>query len=84
MEGSHETLNLGKGSQDKDKKNVKEDEAIVWGLEGRSSEFTIYDFSQVLEATDNFSEENKLGHGGFGSVYKVTVEQYIPLGVHIM
>jgi len=30
----------------------------------------IYDFSQVLEATDNFSEENKLGQGGFGPVYK--------------
>jgi len=53
----------GKGSQDKTKMNMKEDETIVWGLEGRSSEFMIYDFSQVLEATDNFSEENKLGQG---------------------
>ena len=43
--------------------NMKEDETIVWGLEGRSSEFMIYDFSQVLEATANFSEENKLGQG---------------------
>ncbi|OEL18971.1 Cysteine-rich receptor-like protein kinase 19, partial [Dichanthelium oligosanthes] len=50
--------------------NALEDEALIWGLEGRSSEFTIYDFSQVLEATDNFSEENKLGQGGFGPVYK--------------
>ena len=48
-----------------------EDEALIWGLEARSSEFTIYDFSQVLEATDNFSEANKLGQGGFGPVYKV-------------
>ena len=53
--------------------NMKEDETIVWGLEGRSSEFMIYDFSQVLEATTNFSEENKLGQGGFGPVYKVRV-----------
>ncbi|GJN25634.1 hypothetical protein PR202_gb13487 [Eleusine coracana subsp. coracana] len=59
-----------KGSQDKTKMNMKEDETIVWGLEGRSSEFMIYDFSQVLEATANFSEENKLGQGGFGPVYK--------------
>ncbi|KAG2558593.1 hypothetical protein PVAP13_8NG277600 [Panicum virgatum] len=59
-----------KGSQDKTKMNMKEDGTIVWGLEGRSSEFMIYDFSQVLEATDNFSEENKLGQGGFGPVYK--------------
>ncbi|KAB8114452.1 hypothetical protein EE612_053863, partial [Oryza sativa] len=50
--------------------NADEDEALIWGLQGRNSEFTVYDFSQVLEATDNFSEENKLGQGGFGPVYK--------------
>ncbi|XP_066162483.1 G-type lectin S-receptor-like serine/threonine-protein kinase At4g03230 isoform X2 [Oryza sativa Japonica Group] len=50
--------------------NTQEDEALIWGLEGRSSEFTVYDFSHVLEATGNFSEENKLGQGGFGPVYK--------------
>ncbi|XP_039822073.1 G-type lectin S-receptor-like serine/threonine-protein kinase At1g11410 [Panicum virgatum] len=50
--------------------NVKEeDEALVW-VAGRSSEFMVYNFLQVLEATNNFSEENKLGQGGFGPVYK--------------
>ncbi|KAK9714866.1 hypothetical protein RND81_06G126200 [Saponaria officinalis] len=29
-----------------------------------------YDFATVKAATDNFSEANKLGQGGFGSVYK--------------
>ncbi|RCV38882.1 hypothetical protein SETIT_8G178100v2 [Setaria italica] len=48
------------------KMNVKEDEEVNCGLEGRSSEFTMYNFSQVVEATSNFSEENKLGQGGFG------------------
>ncbi|CAL4992848.1 unnamed protein product [Urochloa decumbens] len=51
------------------KTNVKKDEMQDWELEG-SSGFTAYDFSQVLEATGNFSEENKLGQGGFGPVYK--------------
>lgn len=28
-------------------------------------------FADIREATDNFSEENKLGEGGYGPVYKV-------------
>ncbi|KAG5568241.1 hypothetical protein H5410_064745 [Solanum commersonii] len=30
-----------------------------------------YDFSAISAATDNFSDANKLGQGGFGTVYKV-------------
>ena len=41
--------------------------------EMRSSESLLYDLSTLRAATDNFSEENKLGQGGFGHVYKVTV-----------
>ncbi|KAD7117351.1 hypothetical protein E3N88_04619 [Mikania micrantha] len=33
-----------------------------------------YDFSLVKAATNNFSDENKLGRGGFGMVYKGTLE----------
>lgn len=31
----------------------------------------IYSYKDLKDATDNFSEENKLGEGGFGDVYKV-------------
>jgi hypothetical protein len=32
---------------------------------------TLLSLSSLQAATDNFSENNKLGEGGFGSVYKV-------------
>ena len=31
-----------------------------------------YDFDTIKFATDDFSNLNKLGQGGFGAVYKVT------------
>nr|XP_027108739.1 uncharacterized protein LOC113728542 [Coffea arabica] len=39
-----------------------------------SSELPIIDFNRVKRATNNFSEANKLGEGGFGAVYKGKLE----------
>lgn len=33
-----------------------------------------FDLVMITKATNNFSLENKLGEGGFGSVYKVKLE----------
>lgn len=35
------------------------------------SEFKVFELDTLRLATNNFSDENKLGEGGFGSVYKV-------------
>jgi len=32
----------------------------------------LFNYTSVMEATNGFSSENKLGQGGFGPVYKVT------------
>ncbi|KAJ7949921.1 putative Receptor protein kinase [Quillaja saponaria] len=36
----------------------------------KGHKLTVFSYSSVMEATNNFSLENKLGEGGFGPVYK--------------
>ena len=36
-------------------------------------ELPLFEFDTIAEATDNFSSSNKLGQGGFGPVYKVSI-----------
>ncbi|XP_071701192.1 G-type lectin S-receptor-like serine/threonine-protein kinase At4g27290 isoform X2 [Rutidosis leptorrhynchoides] len=43
-------------------------------LETDVFDLPLFSFSRLLTATDNFSEENKLGEGGFGPVYKGFLE----------
>ncbi|KAI4966294.1 hypothetical protein ZWY2020_041855 [Hordeum vulgare] len=43
--------------------NRPEEDALVWRLEEKSSEFTLFNFSEILHATQ-FLQENLLGQGG--------------------
>ena len=45
----------------------------------QSIDSLIIDISTLRAATENFDEANKLGEGGFGSVYKVRLKYYIDL-----
>ncbi|KAI3703552.1 hypothetical protein L1987_73707 [Smallanthus sonchifolius] len=36
----------------------------------KGSDMVMFSFAAIVTATDNFSDENKLGQGGFGPVYK--------------
>ena len=40
------------------------------GAGERGPSFTLFSFSRVADATENFSSANKIGEGGFGPVYK--------------
>ena len=40
---------------------------------GQDIELPLFDFPTIAKATNYFSVNNKLGEGGFGPVYKVTL-----------
>ncbi|XBI90957.1 hypothetical protein VPH35_028441 [Triticum aestivum] len=42
----------------------------LWKIEESDSEFSLHDFDQIADATRNFSDDYKLGQGGFGAVYR--------------
>ena len=40
-----------------------------------NSELQFFDLNTIAEATNNFSSENEVGRGGFGSVFKVVTRE---------
>ena len=43
----------------------------IYNVGKEDMDIPIFDLSVIIKATDNFSTLNKLGEGGFGTVYKV-------------
>ena len=54
---------------------MKNNEVIDQHIEGQSEdlELPFFSLATIIDATNNFSSNNKLGEGGFGPVYKVTL-----------
>ncbi|KAK2458425.1 putative receptor protein kinase [Trifolium repens] len=60
--------------KNEDEVDVEEEEAEVEaGNDLKVGDLLQYDFATIRLATSNFSDANKLGQGGFGSVYKGTL-----------
>ena len=48
--------------------------SVCWRVEvedSKTDELAQFEFATIKFATNNFSDANKLGQGGFGIVYKV-------------
>ena len=45
--------------------------------ESDAMELPLMSFSTLARATSSFSHDNKIGQGGFGSVYKVVEIRYV-------
>jgi len=45
----------------------------IWMEDKTDVELPFFDLSTMLDATNKFSTDNKLGEGGFGPVYKVYI-----------
>lgn len=59
-------LNIGKrDSHTQSRRMISKDERV------KMDEVPLFDFDDLVTATNNFHSSNKLGQGGFGSVYKV-------------
>lgn len=47
------------------------------GREGKDIDLPLFDLGTIIDATNNFSVDSKLGEGGFGPVYKVQQFKHI-------
>ncbi|KAH6809238.1 hypothetical protein C2S51_027021 [Perilla frutescens var. frutescens] len=65
---------LALGGQDVYIRMASSELGIYNGSSGEELEIPFFKLSTIMEATNHFSIENKLGEGGFGSVYKGTLQ----------
>ncbi|KAK1368881.1 Receptor-like serine/threonine-protein kinase [Heracleum sosnowskyi] len=59
-----------RGQKEKDNLKVSSETVALKKIDSEDWELPIVDFKTIVNATDNFSKDNKLGEGGFGPVYK--------------
>ncbi|KAJ4745559.1 cysteine-rich RECEPTOR-like kinase [Rhynchospora pubera] len=65
-------------SQEESMLAISDETLNLWS---RSSNFPLFNFNQIADATNNFSSDNKLGEGGFGPVYKGVLQDGLEIAV---
>ncbi|XP_074272112.1 G-type lectin S-receptor-like serine/threonine-protein kinase At1g11300 [Silene latifolia] len=70
------TLRNGKKKRAKETLKVAQWQSIIGAADSGNDfqDLPLFKFTKLVNATDNFAEINKLGRGGFGTVYKGTLE----------
>ena len=53
--------------------NISLETVALTEVENEDLELPLFEFEKIANATSNFSNDNKLGEGGFGPVYKVII-----------
>lgn len=49
---------------------------LVHSSDTETGDLVVFSFADIVTSTNNFIDENKLGQGGFGPVYKVFVSSH--------
>jgi hypothetical protein len=68
-------LSGAKDSQEQKILDTQELLELCTRTEERFPRYTRFEFSQIVDATANFSENRKVGWGGFATIYKVIITQ---------
>lgn len=90
MDIAHKAQRLAELESDKRKRAEKkflqefqEKQQVVNALARTPARYRMYSYDEIEAATDNFSDSNKIGEGGYGPVYKAIID-HTPVAIKVL